>query len=86
MSAESGYALGYSTEEERRLALQASIFERLTEDVLRHAGIGDGMDVLDIGCGVGDVSFGGPRICDPAGWWRFKRWTCPHFSRQVHRR
>jgi hypothetical protein len=43
MSAASGYALGYSTEEERRLALQARMFERLTEDVLRHAGIREGM-------------------------------------------
>jgi 2-polyprenyl-3-methyl-5-hydroxy-6-metoxy-1,4-benzoquinol methylase len=48
------YALGYSTEEERRLVQQAEIFEPLTVDVLRHAGIGSNMRVLDIGCGVGD--------------------------------
>jgi ubiquinone/menaquinone biosynthesis C-methylase UbiE len=67
MSATSGYALGYSTEEERRLALQARMFERLTEDVLRHAGIREGMDVLDIGCGVGDVSFLAARLVGPRG-------------------
>ena len=61
------YALGYSMEEERRLALQARMFERLTEDLLRHAGISDGMDVLDIGCGVGDVSFLAARLVGPNG-------------------
>jgi predicted O-methyltransferase YrrM len=67
MTAASDYALGYSSEEERRLALQARIFERLTEDLLRHAGIGEGMDVLDIGCGVGDVSFLAARLVGPNG-------------------
>ena len=65
MSAAGGYALGYSAEEERKLALQARIFERLTEDVLHHAGVRDGMDVLDIGCGVGDVSFLAARLVGP---------------------
>jgi len=67
MGGASEYALGYSTEEERRLALQARMFERLTEDLLRHAGISDGMDVLDIGCGVGDVSFLAARLVGPNG-------------------
>ena len=67
MSAATGYALGYSAEEERRLALQARIFEGLTEDFLRHAGVRDGMDVLDIGCGVGDVSFLAARLVGPNG-------------------
>jgi hypothetical protein len=39
------------------LAAQATFFEDLTGDVLRRAGIGPGMHVLDLGCGVGDVSF-----------------------------
>lgn len=67
MSGASDYALGYSTEEERRLALQARMFERLTEDVLRHAGICAGMHVLDIGSGVGDVSFLAARLVGPSG-------------------
>ena len=67
MSAASGYALGYSTEEERRLALQARMFERLTEDVLRHAGLGEGMYVLDIGCGIGDVSLLAARLVGSTG-------------------
>jgi predicted O-methyltransferase YrrM len=67
MSAATGYALGYSTEEERRLALQARMYEPLTEGVLRHAGIGDGMHVLDIGCGIGDVSFLAARLVGSSG-------------------
>jgi ubiquinone/menaquinone biosynthesis C-methylase UbiE len=61
------YALGYSTEEERRLALQARMFEGLTEDLLRRAGIGAGMHVLDIGSGLGDVSFLAARLVGPSG-------------------
>jgi ubiquinone/menaquinone biosynthesis C-methylase UbiE len=50
------YPLGYSEEEARRLAMQGDFFSDLTEDVLRRAGICAGMQVLDVGCGVGDVS------------------------------
>ena len=53
----SSYPLGYSEDEARRLAAQGAFFEDLTGDVLRRAGIGPGMHVLDLGCGVGDVSF-----------------------------
>jgi ubiquinone/menaquinone biosynthesis C-methylase UbiE len=53
----SGYPLGYTEDEARRLAAQAAFFEDLTGDVFRRAGIGVGMHVLDLGCGVGDVSF-----------------------------
>ncbi|HEY1781715.1 MAG TPA: class I SAM-dependent methyltransferase [Roseiarcus sp.] len=67
MSAASSYALGYSAEEERRLALQGRLYERLTEDVLRHAGIGDGMHVLDVGCGIGDVSLLAARLVGSSG-------------------
>jgi SAM-dependent methyltransferase len=61
------YALGYSTEEERRLVQQAEIFEPLTADVFRHAGIAANMRVLDIGCGVGDVSFVAARLVGSGG-------------------
>jgi ubiquinone/menaquinone biosynthesis C-methylase UbiE len=50
------YALGYSDSEFRRLERQAEFIRDLTEDVLRHAGLAPGMHVLDVGCGVGDVS------------------------------
>lgn len=61
------YALGYSIEEERRLAQQAEVFEPLTTGVFRHAGIGADMRVLDIGCGIGDVSIVAARMVGPGG-------------------
>ena len=39
----------------------------LTEDVLRRAGIGPGVRVLDIGCGVGDVSLLAGKLVGPTG-------------------
>ena len=49
------YALGRGRAEYDRLIEQAEILRPLTERMLRSAGIGAGMHVLDIGCGVGDV-------------------------------
>jgi SAM-dependent methyltransferase len=51
-----GYPLGYSAAEARRLEVQGKYLEDLTADVFRRAGITPGMHMLDIGCGVGDVS------------------------------
>ncbi len=57
MTSESdSYPLGYSEDEAGRLANQGAFLEDLTADVLRRAGIESGMEVLDLGCGVGDVS------------------------------
>ncbi len=50
------YPLGYADGEAGRLAAQGAYFEDLTADVLRRAGVGPGMRVLDLGCGIGDVS------------------------------
>jgi 2-polyprenyl-3-methyl-5-hydroxy-6-metoxy-1,4-benzoquinol methylase len=50
------YILGHSDREIRRLMLQAAILRPITERLLREAGIGRGMRVLDLGCGAGDVS------------------------------
>ena len=50
------YPFGYTQAEARRLAEHAGLFEDLTEDVMRRAGLCPGQSVLDIGCGVGDVS------------------------------
>jgi 2-polyprenyl-3-methyl-5-hydroxy-6-metoxy-1,4-benzoquinol methylase len=57
MSKPQEYPLGYSEDEARRLAEQAAMLEELTAEVFRRAGLERGMQVLDIGCGVGDVSF-----------------------------
>jgi SAM-dependent methyltransferase len=61
------YALGYSNSEFKRLELQASLIRDLTENVLRRAGIVPGMRVLDVGCGVGDVSLLAAEIVGPSG-------------------
>lgn len=64
---ESGYILGHAADELDRLIEQARFFGDLTEDVLRLAGLGRGMRVLDIGCGTGDVSFLAARLVGPEG-------------------
>jgi 2-polyprenyl-3-methyl-5-hydroxy-6-metoxy-1,4-benzoquinol methylase len=53
---ESIYILGHSQAEIRRLINQAAILRSTTERLLRSAGIRQGMRVLDVGCGAGDVS------------------------------
>jgi ubiquinone/menaquinone biosynthesis C-methylase UbiE len=64
---DAGYAFGPGRAEYERLIEQAEIFRPLTERVLRSAGIGAGMHVLDIGCGAGDVSFLISALVGPQG-------------------
>src|SRR5579859_7526762 len=61
------YAFGRGRAEYDRLIEQAEIFRPLTERMLRNAGIGAGMHVLDIGCGAGDVSFLVSALVGPEG-------------------
>jgi 2-polyprenyl-3-methyl-5-hydroxy-6-metoxy-1,4-benzoquinol methylase len=61
------YALGYSDAEFRRLKFQGELFRDFTEDFLRRAGLAPGMRVLDIGCGVGDVSLLAAEFVGPSG-------------------
>ncbi|HEX9923525.1 MAG TPA: class I SAM-dependent methyltransferase [Anaerolineae bacterium] len=61
------YVLGHSNEELDRLIKQAHFFGDLTEQVLRLAGLEPGMRVLDVGCGVGDVSFLAASLVGPEG-------------------
>ncbi|HEX8701602.1 MAG TPA: methyltransferase domain-containing protein [Myxococcaceae bacterium] len=51
------YILGHEERELQRLILQAEFYRPLMEDLLNRAGLAPGMRVLDVGCGVGDVSF-----------------------------
>jgi ubiquinone/menaquinone biosynthesis C-methylase UbiE len=50
------YVLGHTDLEIERLQLQAGIIGGVTQRLIRECGIGPGMRVLDVGCGVGDVS------------------------------
>jgi ubiquinone/menaquinone biosynthesis C-methylase UbiE len=50
------YVLGHADLEIERLQLQAGVLARVTRRLIRECGIGPGIRVLDIGCGVGDVS------------------------------
>ncbi|TGQ48085.1 MULTISPECIES: class I SAM-dependent methyltransferase [unclassified Mesorhizobium] len=61
------YTLGYSEGEFKRLQLQGDFVRDLTEDVLRRAGLKQGMRVLDLGCGVGDVSLLAGQLVGPGG-------------------
>ena len=61
------YALGYTEREKERLIIQSRLYGDLTERLFRTAGIQPGMSVLDVGCGVGDVSLLAAAIVGPAG-------------------
>jgi SAM-dependent methyltransferase len=61
------YILGHARDELDRLIEQARFFGDLTDEVLRRAGVGPGMRVLDLGCGTGDVSFLASRLVGPTG-------------------
>ena len=58
------YALGHSDRELARLSLQARLFDPLTRQLFRDAGVAPGMRVLDVGSGSGDVAFLADRIRD----------------------
>jgi SAM-dependent methyltransferase len=61
------YVLGHSEEELDRLVRQSRFFDDLTAALLRQAGLREGMRVLDVGCGAGDVSFLAASIVGPRG-------------------
>jgi len=67
MADATSYVMGHDDRERRRLLLQASILNPLTEQLFRRAGISSGMRVLDIGCGVGDVSLLAARLVGRRG-------------------
>jgi 2-polyprenyl-3-methyl-5-hydroxy-6-metoxy-1,4-benzoquinol methylase len=67
LAANQSYALGHTQGELKRLIEQSQTLDDLTEQVLKLAGVGPGMRVLDVGCGAGDVSFLAARIVGPDG-------------------
>ena len=56
MNATPVYVLGHADLEIERLQLQAGIIADVSRRLIRECGFGPGMRVLDIGCGVGDMS------------------------------
>jgi ubiquinone/menaquinone biosynthesis C-methylase UbiE len=61
------YILQADERERRRLLLQASLLNPLTERFLRNSGIAAGMRILDVGCGAGDVSMIAAALAGPTG-------------------
>lgn len=64
---EAEYVLGHAPQELARLIDQGRFLGDLTEHALHLAGIVPGMRVLDVGCGVGDVSFLAAQMVGPQG-------------------
>ena len=62
-----GYVLGETAGEHRRLERQAEVMTELTRSILARAGVGEGMRVLDVGCGPGDVSLIAAGLVGPSG-------------------
>src|SRR5215469_3622181 len=61
------YVLGNGVREQNRLQYQAAILEKWTGQFFVSAGIQPGMKVLDLGCGMGDVSLLTAKLVGPTG-------------------
>jgi ubiquinone/menaquinone biosynthesis C-methylase UbiE len=64
---QSDYVLGQTSHEYERLMLQAKLLRLYTERYFRSAGVTQGMRVLDVGAGMGDVALLAGDIVGPAG-------------------
>ena len=56
-----------SEKERRRLEVQAAVLEPFTKRFLASAGLSNGMSILDVGTGVGDVAFRAAGMVGPTG-------------------
>jgi ubiquinone/menaquinone biosynthesis C-methylase UbiE len=61
------YVCGHSTTELERLELQGAYFADVTRSLLERTGLRRGMRVVDLGCGIGDVSLLAAEIVGPSG-------------------
>jgi SAM-dependent methyltransferase len=85
------YVLGNTVQEQDRLKLQGRFLEKWTEQFLLSAGVERGMNVLDVGCGMGDVSLLAARLVGATGratgiigtWLSLSRPTA-HYGRILH--
>ena len=59
--------MGRSREETDRLIRQSQLYDDLTRRFLKKAGLGNGMRVLDIGSGAGDVALTAAELVGPEG-------------------
>jgi 2-polyprenyl-3-methyl-5-hydroxy-6-metoxy-1,4-benzoquinol methylase len=61
------YIMGHTEREARRLALQGEVINPFTEQLLRRAGVAPGMNVVDFGAGIGDVTLIAARLVGVRG-------------------
>jgi SAM-dependent methyltransferase len=61
------YLMGRSEAETRRLVAQHRLYARFTRRLLEDAGIAEGMKVLDVGSGAGDVALLAAELVGPTG-------------------
>src|SRR5215475_4478060 len=66
-NAAADYVMGHNDRERHGLSAQAAILAPITEQLLRRAGVGSGMRIVDFGCGVGDVSMIAARLVGASG-------------------
>jgi len=64
---QSFYALGHSEQELQRLSRQGQAFGPFTRQLFEEAGVSQGMRVLDVGSGSGDVAFLAADLVGPGG-------------------
>ncbi|MGH3826822.1 MAG: class I SAM-dependent methyltransferase [Pseudonocardiaceae bacterium] len=61
------YTMGRNDAETRRLRMQGVLYAEATRTLLLRAGLRAGLDVLDVGCGAGDVALAVADIVGPHG-------------------
>src|SRR5262245_4111663 len=67
MAADHDYALGHSDAELKRLSTQARLIDPITKRYFVAAGISDGIRVLEVGSGAGDVALLLAALVGPKG-------------------